>query len=188
MATKPEARRYGETCGNGAGVWGPQSPSPHPAQPGLCLSRGCRPGEQCRGRCSLPRSAPSVRLKMTGSGVREELGQRKLGKKKGRRSSWAPRNSRPPQPDGTARGLRPPTLQVSEFEMLPSEAGSYCCPFPPRRLPRRRQKAMQSPHVCIRNAKLAEEWAWGSVCNQHSSKPTNDAVFYQLVRDKSPLS
>lgn len=40
-------------------------------------------------RCSLPRSVPSVRLNMTGSGGPQELGQGKLGNRKGRRSSWA---------------------------------------------------------------------------------------------------
>ena len=58
-------------------------------------------------RCSLPRSVPSVRLKMTGSGGREELGHRKLGNEKGRGSSWARRTGRLPPSGGPSEGLSP---------------------------------------------------------------------------------
>lgn len=61
----------------------------------------------CQARCSLPSSASSVRLKMTGSVGREELGQRKLGRRR----------------VGGAAGLTGPcgpTLQRAQRGPLPS--------------------------------------------------------------------
>lgn len=83
-------------------------------------------------RCSQPRSAPSVRLKMTGSGGRGGAGSEETWQGEGQEEQLGSQGlmPQPRRAQGTATLRRPSIPQVSEFYLLPPEAGVLLLPLP----------------------------------------------------------
>lgn len=162
-----------------------------------CLSPGlgwARPtGEAaapkaCQARCSLPRSAPSVRLRMTGSGGPGRAGSEETWQREGREEQLGSRGLVPHPLEGLAGASpQPSTLGVPNAPR--PRLQSYGCPLPSRQLPKRQQKVIQRSNICILNANLTKRSGHGGVfITSTPISPQTTPVFYKLVRNKSPLS
>ena len=162
-----------------------------------CLSLGlgwARPAGEaaapkaCQARCSLPRSAPSMRLMMTGSGGPGRAGSEKTWQREGRKEQLGSQSLVPHPLEGLAGASPQPSTLGVPNEPRPRPP-SYGRPFPSRQLPKRQQKVIQRSNICILNANLTKRSGHGGVfITSTPISPQTTPVFYKLVRNKSPLS